>query len=177
MVSYGSGAPGGISLPILAIGALIGSVYGFVIVHFFHFDSRYINSFIILAMVGYFTAVVRATITGIILITEMAGSFNHLLSLAIVSITAYIVADLLGSKPIYESLLERILHKQGEGVVIGNKKHKSILEFAICMGSILDGKEIKAIKWPSHCLLVAIKRGEQEIIPKGDTVIYAGEII
>lgn len=177
MTSYGSGAPGGIFLPLLAIGALIGSVYGFVLVHFFHFDSMYINSFIILAMAGYFTAVVRSPITGIILITEMTGSFNHLLSLSIVSITAYIVADLLGSKPIYESLLERILHKQGEGVIIGNKKHKAILEFAICMGSMLDGKEIKTIKWPSHCLLVAVKRGEQEIIPKGDTVIYAGDYL
>lgn len=53
------------------------------------------------------------------------------------------VADLLGSKPIYESLLERILHKQGESVVIGNEKHKSILEFAVCMGSKLAGKQIK----------------------------------
>lgn len=45
------------------------------------------------------------------------------------------------------------------------------------MGSMLDGKEIKDIKWPSHCLLVAVKRGEQEIIPKGDTVIYAGDYL
>ncbi len=177
MVSYGSGAPGGIFLPLLSIGALIGCIYGLLIAHLFHLDTVYINSFIILAMAGYFTAVVRAPITGIILITEMTGSFNHLLSLAIVSIAAYIVADLLGSKPIYESLLEKILQKQGEKVSIGNNKHKSILEFAICMGSNLDGELIKDIKWPSHCLLVAVKRGEQEIIPRGDTALYAGDYL
>lgn len=177
MISYGSGAPGGIFLPLLAIGALIGYIYGFALVNFLHLDNTYIYSFIILAMAGYFTAVVRAPITGIILITEMTGSFNHLLSLAIVSITAYIVTDILGSKPIYESLLERLLHKQDDGTTIGNKKHKAILEFAICMGSMLDGKEIKSIKWPSHCLLVAVKRGEQEIIPKGDTVINSGDYL
>jgi H+/Cl- antiporter ClcA len=177
MISYGSGAPGGIFLPLLAIGALIGNLYGFVLVHFFHFDNTYIYSFIILAMAGYFTAVVRAPITGIILITEMTGSFNHLLSLTIVSITAYIVADILGSKPIYESLLDRLLHRQDDGIIIGNKKHKAILEFAICMGSMLDGKEIKYVKWPAHCLLVAVKHGEQEIIPKGDTIIHAGDYL
>lgn len=177
MISYGSGAPGGIFLPLLAIGALIGNIYGYALVHFLHFDNSYINSFIILAMAGYFTAVVRAPITGIILITEMTGSFNHLLSLSIVSITAYIVADILGSKPIYESLLERLLRKQDDQITIGNKKHKAILEFAICMGSMLDGKEIKSIKWPSHCLLVAVKSGEQEIIPKGDTVIHSGDYL
>ncbi|WP_068963220.1 H(+)/Cl(-) exchange transporter ClcA [Desulfosporosinus sp. BG] len=177
MACYGSGAPGGIFLPLLAIGALIGNIYGITLVHVFHMDSTYVNNFIILAMAGYFTAVVRAPITGTILITEMTGSFSHLLTLAIVSIVAYIVADLLGSKPIYESLLEKFLHKQGEGMEAGNEKSKYILEFAVCMGSILDGKQIKEIKWPAHCLLVSVKRGEREIIPKGDTVIYPGDYL
>ena len=83
------------------------------LVHFIpYWTVHYIYSFIILAMAGYFTAVVRAPITGTILITEMTGSFNHLLSLAMVSITAYIIADILGSKPIYESLLGRLLRSK-----------------------------------------------------------------
>lgn len=177
MASYGSGAPGGIFLPLLAIGALIGNIYGIVLVHFLHFNSIYINNFIILAMAGYFTAIVRAPITGTILITEMTGSFNHLLSLAIASIVAYIVADILASKPIYESLLEKFLYNQGETISIGNNKNKAILEFVVCIGSYLDGKQIKKVKWPSHCLLVAVKRGEHEIIPKGDTVIFHGDYL
>lgn len=177
MVSFGSGAPGGIFLPILAIGALIGTVYGIILTHLVHLDIMYINNFIILAMAGYLTAVVRAPITGTILITEMTGSFSHLLSLAIVSVVAYIIADILGSKPIYEALLEKILHNQVEKISIGNKKNKAILEFPVCMGSDLDGKEIKHVKWPSHCLLVAVKRGEDEIIPKGDTVIFPGDYL
>ena len=177
MVSFGSGAPGGIFLPLLSIGALIGCIYGYAATHIFNLDSSYISSFIILAMAGYFTAVVRAPITGIILITEMTGSFNHLLAISLTAITAYIVADLLGSKPIYEALLERILKNQGEEKIIGDRKHKSILEFVICMGSTLDGKTIKDINWPSHCLLVAVRRGEQEIIPKGDTVLNAGDYL
>lgn len=177
MLSYGSGAPGGIFLPLLAIGALIGTIYGVVLVKVFNFDNIYISNFIILSMAGYFTAVVRAPITGIILIMEMTGSFNHLLSLALVSIVAYLVADVLGSKPIYESLLESFLKKQGKGFVIGNKKHKAILEFVVNMGSYLDGKEIKSVKWPTHSLLVAVKRGENEIIPKGDTLLLPGDYL
>jgi len=177
MVCYGSGAPGGIFLPLLAIGALIGNVYGVVLVHFLSFDSTYINNFIILGMAGYFTAVVRAPITGTILITEMTGSFSNLLSLAMVSIAAYIVADLLRSKPIYESLLEKFLRNQGEAEELGNKDNKSILEFAVCMGSRLDGQLIKEIEWPSDCLLVAVKRGNQEILPRGDTMIYPGDYL
>jgi len=177
MACYGSGAPGGIFLPLLAIGALLGNIYGITLVNLVHIDSMYIHNFIILAMAGYFTAVVRAPITGTILITEMTGSFSQFLSLAIVSIVAYIVTDILSSKPIYESLLERFLHNRGAKISTGDKKHKSILEFAVCMGSALDGKQIKEVEWPSHCLLVAVKRGELELIPKGDTVIFPGDYL
>lgn len=176
MVCYGSGAPGGIFLPLLAIGAISGNLYGLFLVHFLNLDPIYINSFIILAMAGYFTAIVRAPITGIILITEMTGSFTHLLSISLISVTAYVVADLLGSKPIYESLLERFLENQGN-VKSSNTKHKTLLEFAVCMGSVFDGKQIKEIKLPAHCLLVSIRRGEDEIIPKGDTLINAGDYL
>lgn len=177
MASYGSGAPGGIFLPLLAIGALIGALYGMLLVNIVNLDSMYINNFIILAMAGYFTAVVRAPITGTILITEMTGNFTHLLSLAIVSVVAYIVADILASKPIYESLLEKFLHNVGEKISFGNKKNKHILEFSVCMGCHLDGKQVKEVKWPPNCLLVAVKRGEDEILPKGDTVIFPGDYL
>jgi H+/Cl- antiporter ClcA len=177
MASYGSGAPGGIFLPLLAIGALIGALYGMLLVNIVNLDSMYINNFIILAMAGYFTAVVRAPITGTILITEMTGNFTHLLSLAIVSVVAYIVADILASKPIYESLLEKFLHNAGEKISFGNKKNKHLLEFSVCMGCHLDGKQVKDVKWPPNCLLVAVKRGEEEILPRGDTVIFPGDYL
>ncbi|MFL0196940.1 ClC family H(+)/Cl(-) exchange transporter [Clostridium sp. WILCCON 0269] len=109
MICYGSGAPGGIFLPLLTIGALIGYDYGSLFISILHLDSFYMNNFIIMGMAGYFTAVVKSPITGIVLITEMTGSFNHLLSISIVAIIAYLVADKLGSKPIYESLLKNYL--------------------------------------------------------------------
>ncbi len=177
ITSFGSGAPGGIFLPMLAIGALIGNIYGFGLVKLLSLDNGFINNFIILAMAGYFTAVVRAPITGIILITEMTGSFNHLLSLSAVSITAYIIADIIGAHPVYESLLGRILKNQKDKIPAWNYKHKTILEFPICLGSQLDGREIKTVKWPSHSLLIAVKRGEQELIPKGDTFIQSGDYL
>lgn len=177
MVSYGSGVPGGIFLPLLTIGALIGNIYGNIAVYTFHINGTYIDNFIILAMAAYFAAVVRSPITGSLLITEMTGSFSHLLSLSIISIVAYIVADLLGNKPIYESLLDRYMHKNEDSKFIGNAKTKVLLEIAVSMGSKIDGKMVKEILWPGHCLLVGIKRGNNEIIPKGDTKIFPGDYL
>ena len=69
----------------------------------------YVNNFVLLGMTGFFTAIVRAPLTGIILLFEMSGSISQMLSLSIVSVTAYIVATLMRSEPIYDSLLKRIL--------------------------------------------------------------------
>lgn len=176
MVCYGSGAPGGIFLPLLAIGALIGNIYGYILVNAVHISNNFINNFIILAMAGYFTAVVRAPITGSILITEMTGTLSHLLSLSLVCITAYVIADFLGSNPVYESLLEKFL-ANNKNEEIGNSITKTILEIAVCMGSSVDGKKVKELEWPVNCLLVGVKRGKREIIPKGNTLIYPGDYL
>ena len=65
-------------------------------------SSYYLVNFITISMAGFFTAIVRAPITGILLIAEMTGTFEHFLSLAVVCIISYLVAHLLKSEPIYE---------------------------------------------------------------------------
>lgn len=108
-VSFGSGAPGGIFFPLLILGALLGAVFAMTGAEFFGLDPVYINNFVLLGMTGFFTAIVRAPLTGIILLFEMSGSISQMLSLSIVSVTAYIVATLMRSEPIYDSRLKRIL--------------------------------------------------------------------
>jgi H+/Cl- antiporter ClcA len=175
MISFGSGAPGGIFFPLLVLGALTGSIYGNALVGLFNFSTEFINNFVILAMAGYFTAIVRAPITGSILITEMTGSFSHFLSVSVVCLAAYATADLLKSEPIYESLLDRLLKNNNKNEFLGESKNKVILEIPVFVDSEMDGKMIRDIKLPKDCLFVGIRRGNKEIIPKGNTEVYSGD--
>lgn len=180
IVSFGSGAPGGIFFPLLVLGALVGDIFGILVCKLMGVPDTYIINFIIFAMAAHFAAIVKAPITGIVLITEMTSSFDHLLALTIVVIVAYVTSDLLKSEPIYESLLERRLKKSGCKCDDENCKpyvKKTLLELGIFMGSEVEGKMIKDISWPKDCLIVAIKRGGKEIIPKGSTEIIAGDFI
>lgn len=173
---FGSGAPGGIFFPLLVIGALTGGVFAQAGITFFGLDEVYLNNFVLLAMAGYFTAIVRAPLTGIILIFEMTGSVNQMLSLALVSIIAYIVATLMHSEPIYESLLNHLLRKQGQAVPEG-RGQKILVEFVVMHGAGIAGKQLGEVPLPDNCLLVAIRRGEQEIIPKGRTKLEPSDVI
>lgn len=177
MVSYGTGAPGGIFMPMLVIGALTGGVFSGVTETIWHIEPSFSNNFVVFAMAAYFTAIVKAPITGSILITEMTGSFEHLPALITVSMTAYIVADLLKSQAIYDQLLGRILAKEKEDSPDKTSSSSTLLEVAVNMSSYLEGKLVKDVEWPQNCLLVNIKRGESQVIPGGDTLIVAGDYL
>ena len=109
MICTTSGAQGGIFLPLLVNGALTGGLFSAAVVQIGGIDPCYTANFVMLGMVGYFAAVIRAPITGIILITELTGSFQNFLSFCLVALISAVTAALMGGRPIYDQLLDRML--------------------------------------------------------------------
>ncbi len=169
---FGSGAPGGIFLPMLSLGAALGALYGSAASQFFGLDPALSINFLFAGMAGFFAAVVRAPITGIVLIIEMTGSFSQMLPVSVVALAAHAAADLLRSEPIYESLRNRLLRRRKEE---GERDGKVLLEGYICAGALLDGVEVQNADLPAGCLLVSVFRSGEEILPHGDTVLRAGD--
>ena len=58
---------------------------------------------------AFFSATVRAPVTGIVLAAELTGNFQLILPVAIACISATLVAYALGAQPIYTTMLERSL--------------------------------------------------------------------
>lgn len=177
MVSFGSGAPGGIFLPLLVLGAFLGGGVGTILVQALGVPQELVQNFTVLAMAGFFAAVVRAPITGIILICELTGSFTQLLSVTLISLIAYIVADLLKSEPVYEQLLERLIAREQEKPAPPKPEAKILLEIPVHFGTPICMKKISQIEWPEQSLIVAVRRGNHEIIPKGTVRIRPGDIL
>ena len=126
-------------------------------------------------MAAYFVAVVRAPITGVILILEMTGSFHLLLALITVSVVAFYVTELLGQLPVYDILYDRM--KKDDNLVDEENQGKITIELPVMAESLLDGKAVSEIIWPEEVLIIAIIRNGVEKIPKGRTVMMAGDIL
>jgi H+/Cl- antiporter ClcA len=109
MICTTSGAQGGIFLPLLVNGALTGGLFAAAVIRIGWIDPCYTANFVMLGMVGYFAAVIRAPITGIILITELTGGFQNFLSFCLVALIAAVTAAFMGGRPIYDQLLDRML--------------------------------------------------------------------
>ena len=179
-ISYATGFQGGIFLPMLVLGAILGKIYALSLITTFNLHSDFVIHYMILGMAGFFVAVVRAPITGVILILEMTGSFDHLLAIATVSIVAYYITDILKLEPIYEILYERMPKKKlADDFEEERHEHheKTLICIPVSAESEFDEKLIRDISWPKNTLVVAIRRGETEYIPKGSSRILAGDVL
>ncbi|HWJ74283.1 MAG TPA: H(+)/Cl(-) exchange transporter ClcA [Kaistia sp.] len=106
-VSYAAGTPGGLFAPILVLGAELGLGVGLVASTFlpdFGVDPR---GFALVGMAAFFTGVVRAPLTGLVLVAEMTASTTLLVPMLGATFCAMLVTTVLGNPPIYDSLRER----------------------------------------------------------------------
>jgi CIC family chloride channel protein len=111
MVSYGSGSAGGIFAPLLVIGALGGLAVGSVAHLIAPVWAEHPEVFAVLGMGALLTSIVRAPLTGIVLMVELTGKYDYMLPLLVSCFAAYGVAEAMSDVPIYEALRERAKRK------------------------------------------------------------------
>ncbi len=100
---FGSGAAGGIFLPMLMLGSFLGYIVSTVCNSFgFHTDPIVIA---ILGMGAFLSAVARTPITAVVMVFEMTGGYSHILPIMLSAAIADLVAEKLNQKPIYASLI------------------------------------------------------------------------
>jgi CIC family chloride channel protein len=107
-LSYAAATPGGLFAPMLVLGAQAGSVFGIIFTRMLPAGVAHPPTCAVVGMAAFFTAVVRAPLTGIILVTEMTASFTLLLPMLGACFTAMLVPTVLGNAPIYDSLRRRV---------------------------------------------------------------------
>ena len=104
-------------------------------------------------MAGLFASIVRAPITGIVLIAEMCGSLSQFLPIAVCSFVGYIVANMLRCEPIYHSLLNRMIKNGNHEISL---EEREILHYSIELGSCCLDQPIKDLGLPKECVIIRL---------------------
>jgi CIC family chloride channel protein len=108
---YAAGTPGGLFAPALLIGALCGVLFAGLSNQLgLHIDP---TAFALLGMTAFFAAVVRAPLTGIAVIIEMTATSSLIMPMLLSTAMAVALASVLRSPPIYDTLRQRMLDRQG----------------------------------------------------------------
>ena len=114
-LSYSSGTPGGIFSPLLLVGAALGSLFAWGAN--WMLPGELVLSpvaFAVVGMAAFFTGVVRAPLTGIVLIAEMTATPNLMVPMLAAAFGAMLCASLVRGEPIYDTLRIRMLERQRE---------------------------------------------------------------
>lgn len=96
LLCFGSGAPGGIFAPMLALGTILGTAFGLSCAHFFPQYGIEAGTFAIAGMGALFAASVRAPLTGIVLVLEMTDNYQLILPMIVTCLGATLIAQFMG---------------------------------------------------------------------------------
>lgn len=174
VISYASGAPGGIFAPMLLLGAICGAAFGKVSASFSPALAAHSQALAVMGMAAFFVGSVRAPLTGIVLISEMTGGYELLFPICIASLAAYLMAEGLRSAPIYDALLEADLKRSGHGPT---RAEPNTVYIGVQSRSALAGKPIAKAGLPPGCLIVGVERSGTSLLPSAETVLLAGDHI
>ena len=100
MLSFTTGAAGGVFAPALGAGASIGSLVS----GWFHLSETNTNLLILAGMVGFLTGVTRSPFTSAILVLEMTDRNNVIFHLILAGMVASMAAMLVDKHSFYDHL-------------------------------------------------------------------------
>ena len=155
LLCYNSGATGGLFVPMLALGALIGALAGKAFIAA-GMSETYYPVMVCVGMTAFFAASVRTPITAAVLIVEITGYSPDFLPAIVAIFAAYVAAELSGNRPIYDSMLDRYLRNNG----LDRKRKLHRLEIDVEEGSFIVGRYPVDIMWEHGCRIRGIYRGE-----------------
>ncbi len=170
-----SGATGGIFIPALAIGALVGALSAKLFVAM-GLPTEYTTLIIVLGMCAFIGGILRAPLTATVFFIELTGQFTNLLFVAIVIFVSNFITEILNQKPMYDRALEAMEEEQNDG------KQASVSHFrmTVLSGSFVVGKAVRDIMWPSSSVVVGITRANEladDTDNNGEKKLYIGDTI
>jgi len=106
-ICYGSGISGGLFMPTLLMGAMLGGCIGSISSILFPGFALNTGAFALIGMGAFFAAVIRSPFTSIIMVFELTRDYNIILPLMVSNIVAYAIASKIHHGSIFENISEQ----------------------------------------------------------------------
>ena len=175
-ICFGSGAPGGTLFPLVVMGGLVGAVFSVCGTAFGISEHAFFPNFVALGVAGLFSGVVRAPVTAVVMVFELTGSLDALLSVSIVSILAYVTSSLTKTDALYDHLLAGLIGvSSDDSSVSGLSGEKDLGHVRVGAGSRLEGLLVREVPWPDGVRLLLIERAGRDVVPTGETRLCAAD--
>ncbi len=172
VLNLGAGVPCGIFIPMLAIGAGLGALLS-ILCTLIGMPASYSDILIMICMATFFTTVVKAPITGIVMVVELTWNFTFLLPAILGVAVGYVLGALFHTEPLYDKLLDGILDEKKDK----EPHHFVTARLRVTEGSTAAGRTVRDVLWPAGARIALLQQGDRMIIPDGNSDIRVGDVL
>lgn len=157
--TVGSENAGGVFAPSLYIGAMIGAIIGIIAKYFFPEITSNYTSYAIVGMAAFYAGVSRATLTAILIIFEMTGTYNIIVPLMFACVMSDFVSALFSKYSVYTIMLKE------HGVFVNQDMDVNFLKRLRVKDAMT--KNFISINWDDsgESILLIIKKNGIESLP------------
>lgn len=163
-----AGVTGGIFVPSLAFGALIGSLTAKLMTLLGILPESYAPIMVVVAMTAFLAASSKIPMTAIAFSLEALSGLGNILPIAIGTAFAYILVEIAGAVSLSDSVVESKIRKRASG------RDFFVIDahFVVCADSFAKGKELRDILLPPNCVIVSMDKKELE-----STTLAEGDVL
>lgn len=166
---------GGIFVPSLAIGALIGALAGKLLC-FIGMPGELYGTIVLMSMCAFMGGTARAPMTATVFFLESTAEFTSLFYIVLVVFIVNFATELFNTKPFYDRVLENMEHDQNKG----RKSEIVRFEMKVSKGAFVIGKSVRDILWPHSSIVVSIigaNNRHREMDSDGEKKLYEGDTL
>jgi CIC family chloride channel protein len=170
MVSNTAGVTGGVFLPTLSFGAIVGSLCGQIMVSLGLIDSEHYILIVVLGIVAFLGATSHVPVTACVFALEALGGFNNVLAVIIAVTVSFLIVEIFGGEDFTDTVIESKLRSSKKG------KTATIVDVPLTVGenAFAIGKQLRDILWPNDCTVVSIEHSSEH---RGNHEISQGDVI
>lgn len=167
---YASGVSGGLFMPTLLMGAMLGGVVGSIATQLFPEVTSNTGAYALVGMGAFFVSVIRTPFTSIIMVFEMTRDYKIILPLMMANTIAYAISSKIHKGSIYECLSEQ------DGVHLPTREDNDVLETLIVEDAMVTPPITLSAKLTAREALKEVRNSEISGYPVLDSGKFIGMI-
>ena len=166
------GVTGGLFVPSLAFGAILGFLCAKALVSLGALGGEYTVILTAVGMASFLGASSRIPLTAVTFSLEALCGLSNVLPFALGVTLSYLVVEVSGIAGFNETVTEGLVEEAREGKV----SETVTTDVTVRPGAFVVGKEVRNILWPPSCVILSVSRNRQrKDLPSGG--MEAGDVL
>ena len=154
LIANNADVTGGLFVPTLAFGAILGALCGDILTTAGILPEDYYSVMVVIGVASFLGSASRTPLMALAFAGEALGGLPNLLPIAIGVTVAYLVVETLGIPAFTDTVIE----SKAEAAHAGKTPQIVDLHLTVAPDSFVVGKEIRDILWPPTCTVLSVHR-------------------